>query len=442
MATGTKSRRLAWSDERGVSAVIVAISLVAIFGAAMLSVDAGNLWQTRRGVITGTDSGALAEAKTLALSSNPTGCTTAWQAALDANTKGFPAAEYTGAGLGCTFYDTGNGTGYVTIAALRLSQAKFGKVVGVGDTKAFSLSAAMFGYVESFQGMRPVGFCRNNSHIQEWRALKNAPSGFSADYAALHPEQDVNSNGIFDQTDFNALPTTSPPEDTDGDGEIDAIEKDHPQDEYTGASWYNDSKAPHIIHRIRFDRDAAEDLGCGEDPGNWGYQDFNGGSNSSSEAADWFLNGFQGFVGIPGCNSDGSGDGCDGDTGGQSGGATCDKKASNVPQAMQCLVENQVEFPVVVYSSATCETSGGGGGGSNCDFVIAGILGMLLRGFEVGGAQANRYFDVEFTDWIPTGGCCVTTPSGLNLGANKGIRLCAVDHDPIDLAVRCTPTAT
>src|SRR5919108_3678502 len=48
--------------EDGISAVIVGIALVTLFGFAVLSVDAGSLWSTRRGLVTDTDAGATAAA--------------------------------------------------------------------------------------------------------------------------------------------------------------------------------------------------------------------------------------------------------------------------------------------------------------------------------------------------------------------------------------------
>src|SRR6266487_3449559 len=46
-------------DERGITSVVVAVCLVALIGAAMLTIDAGNVWSTRREIITGTDAAAL-----------------------------------------------------------------------------------------------------------------------------------------------------------------------------------------------------------------------------------------------------------------------------------------------------------------------------------------------------------------------------------------------
>ncbi|HVL32592.1 MAG TPA: hypothetical protein VM600_03320, partial [Actinomycetota bacterium] len=58
-----KLRLRALRREDGVSAVIVAVSLTAIFGSAVLSVDAGSVWRQRRSIITDTDAAALAAAR-------------------------------------------------------------------------------------------------------------------------------------------------------------------------------------------------------------------------------------------------------------------------------------------------------------------------------------------------------------------------------------------
>src|SRR2546427_12837476 len=50
-------------DERGISAVVVVVSLIALFGAAVLSIDAGSAWATRRKIVTATDAAALAAAR-------------------------------------------------------------------------------------------------------------------------------------------------------------------------------------------------------------------------------------------------------------------------------------------------------------------------------------------------------------------------------------------
>ena len=50
------------SDEKGISAVVLAVTLIGLFGAAVLSVDAGSLWTARRNIITASDAAAPRDA--------------------------------------------------------------------------------------------------------------------------------------------------------------------------------------------------------------------------------------------------------------------------------------------------------------------------------------------------------------------------------------------
>ncbi len=54
------------SDERGATAVIVALSLIALLGMIVLTVDVGQLLFRRRAMVNGSDAGALAAAQSCA----------------------------------------------------------------------------------------------------------------------------------------------------------------------------------------------------------------------------------------------------------------------------------------------------------------------------------------------------------------------------------------
>ena len=54
------------SDERGASLLIIAVSLVALLGMVVLTVDLGGLLVKRRGMVTASDAAALAAAETFA----------------------------------------------------------------------------------------------------------------------------------------------------------------------------------------------------------------------------------------------------------------------------------------------------------------------------------------------------------------------------------------
>jgi Flp pilus assembly protein TadG len=53
-------------DERGATAVIVVLSLIALFGLVVLTVDVGQLLFQRRGMVNASDAAALAAAQTWA----------------------------------------------------------------------------------------------------------------------------------------------------------------------------------------------------------------------------------------------------------------------------------------------------------------------------------------------------------------------------------------
>src|SRR5688500_14428222 len=130
-------------DERGMTAVTVSIVLLAFFAAATLSVDAGNLWQTRRSMVTATDAAALAEAQLAAINNTSpytSTCAGTYNTVLEQN-AGSNVYDRT-----CTVYSNGDGTGYITVEARKPAETRFGGVIGVGDTAAVSSSSAMWGY--------------------------------------------------------------------------------------------------------------------------------------------------------------------------------------------------------------------------------------------------------------------------------------------------------
>src|SRR3954463_6938392 len=63
--------------ERGAVAVVVALLAVVLFAAAAYAIDTGNLWQTRRNMVTASDASALAAAANFAIGQD--GCATAAQ---------------------------------------------------------------------------------------------------------------------------------------------------------------------------------------------------------------------------------------------------------------------------------------------------------------------------------------------------------------------------
>ena len=360
-----------WSTERGVTAPLAAATLLAIFAAGTLSVDAGNLWQNRRNLITSTDSAVLTEAKYLAFSPGSSTCSGDWQTMLDNNAG---TDWYAETGEGCIVHSSGN-TGYVTVDAHQPSASFFSGVLGIGDGAVYSLSAAQWGHVLAGKGLRPMGHCWENHHIQEW-----------LDY----------QSGDRSESAYNGLRGSS---------------EDHPA--LSGSTG--------VLHKIYFTKDSPDHCGA-EAPGNWGWMDFDGGSNSNKDTQNWVHGGYDGSVAVGDCYADGSNQPCDGDTG-SSGGSTS--------QELDYLIDNAITFHVPIFGDVT------GKGGSNADFEIKGFLGVRLWDYQNTGTNEQRYFTYEFLELLIDGPCCGASPvGGVDTGV-RGIRLCAVDHDSQSLSDRC-----
>lgn len=394
-------------DERGISTIIVVVSLLGIFGATMLSLDAGNMWQTRRKIVTGTDSTSLQQAKTYAFNSVtgagseicPTGIADSWTDHL---------TSVGGSGttpIKCEAFWNADGTGYVVVEGSKNAKTRFGQLLGIGDTQPYSLSAAQWGFITEAEGLRPMGVCAKNDHFRQWVALKDGTIT-QGQYDALADTGDVGKADGADADVFldpdNATPPPGP-----GDGLM-----DYPS--YPAVTG--------VVHRIFFQNESPDE--CGPDdnkvPGNWGWVDFNYGSNQNSDLVDWILYGYnESVVGIDDCDADGdetggeTGDPCDGEPGSSGG---------SVAGELQTLVNNQTKFAVPIYDEAALN-------GSNATLSMFAFVGVILRGFDVTGPQAGRYFDFEFVDLQLSGTCCVqAAPGGIDTGI-RGVKICAVDHD-------------
>lgn len=370
-------------DEQGISAIMVAVSLFAIFGMVMLAVDAGNLWSTRRNLITGTDSAALAEAKALAFSTIPPfGCDGIWEDLLLANA----GAAATPEPPGCSVVSATGTTGYVSVQARKPAEVRFGRVLGAGDASIYSRSAAMWGIVNQPTGLRPIGLCLANGHVQDMLGLAVPPhlAGVDGDYAA-----------------------------PDGTG---------------------------LVHHIPFSKIVGDE--CGNTvPGNFGWIDLDlRPPKSQTDLADWLRDGYYDnhveldpSDQVGDCNSDNAtGDEpCDGDTGAKSA----------LKAALDYLVDpdgdgakNPVTFPIVIYDTAT-------GTGANAEFNLRGVVSVKLWDFDVKGAEASRFLDLQKVEALLEGLCC-SAATDLDFGS-RGVRLCAVDHDTAPAAVqagRCLPS--
>lgn len=404
---------IALREDRGVSAVIVAVSIVAIFGAAMLAVDAGNLWHTRRNAVTSTDAGSLRAAQDVALDPTLIGgtdCGPNWLNQLNSNT----ATAATQPQMSCSaFHPLNTRTGYVTVDGTLRSEAKFGGVLGIGDQRPFSSTSVMFGYVTSILGLRPIGFCNMVDHVQEWLTLQADPTNLT--------------KIAF----FNDLPTTEPVNPVTGKISHPGSTTVHgPTDQPYGSAING-----HVVHRMWLTKDSSTQCGSNT-PGNWGFLDFNGGDNATNELVDWIINGYPGNVSVAPNDCDATQAGnqnCPGSPGfGGGNGKNCDN--NNVEPALTCLVGKT--FPVLIYDGAS-------GTGSGVAYNPFQFLVVKMWGYDMGNNGTNPdnvYLDLEFINSIVSGICCESNaPNNADTGI-LGIRICSVDHDVTLASVHCTPT--
>ncbi len=396
-------------DERGISAVVAVIALIGIFGAATLSVDAGNLWQTRRNMITATDAATLAEAREFALTGSA--CANTYNTILEANAG---ADVYD---RNCVLVPSGTRTGYVSVEGRKPVDVRFGVVLGLNDTAAFSLSAAQIAIPVSGLGLRPIGFCNQNSHVLEWEAFQQVLEAAGNDPVAIQAAWD-SYNALYKGTG-----------DDNGDGLIDHPTGSGPSNQAVPAgrsyAGYN------AVHRMYFERDI-DDGQCGDFAGNWGWLSFDGLPSNVPDRREWIEFGYDGPVSInvgtdPCPGSPGSGDaddtamGCIPTDSGTIG--------NQVDDELMAILDEPIA--IVVIDAGNCQ-----GGGTTCTLEAYAFLGVILRGYKNKGA-GPEYFDFEFVNIQLEGECClVSGDDGADLGA-RVVWICAVDHDSQDIASRC-----
>ena len=411
-------------EERGISAVVVTVCLIAIFGAAMLSVDAGQLWTARRNAVTATDAAALAQARSYALNHPAAGTTTCqsgvWDTILNANVSDLIDSS-------CSVVTTNGQSGYVVVTARKRSRARFSGVVGVGDTAAYSLSAAEWGFVNLPIALRPITLCKDDPSVTDALNVgnENPPTWpIGTDWAAP-------------------------------DGSTD----------YAG-------RTPGVVHHIAFNPAVCQALG-----GNFGWlnlanywpggQNLNSGNNTpdpscanppppgqnynnSCGLSDWLQYGWNDPVRLSPlptlCDTmnyptQPQAQYCNGTTGAKSGNGMSNalnylmNPSNPVSNGNACgpptslPVCDPMPVPIILYSS----TAGQGGVGT---FAVDSIAMVRIWGYKL--PSNDRYLDLEFMNWIVSGSCCAANPSGPH--APPGTKLCDVDHDSRDLTTLCTPT--
>lgn len=155
------------SGERGAVAVIVGILVTVLFGFAALAVDVGNLWASRRQLVTATDAAVLAATQSYAEGEN--GCTTVAGRYVDDN---YAEATVTG----CTVSGANSGHGVVTVAAKVPVDYQFAGVIGVADPEVPASSTASWHAPSGVTLPRPFGLCEDHPAVKAWMASPRTDS--------------------------------------------------------------------------------------------------------------------------------------------------------------------------------------------------------------------------------------------------------------------------
>ena len=428
------SRFVGLRDERGISAVFLAVTLVALFAVSALAIDAGSLWTARRNLITGTDAAALDAARYFnSGGGDPCSSTSVSSSEDDAKNvllRNNPYAIHNNT-------DTPNGY-QVTLAAPCGSGSYVpGKVrfdgrlnghqtlsglLGISKLQAFSSSTAAWGYITSLgtgSGLRPISIC-DQSSVTFPNPLPAAPAAPYYTHFALwnmlqHGTISQSTYDTFFGSDVNNYPSAS-------SGFANGEDRRNNPNEGKNYVVPNGSNGHHTIHRITM-----PDPNCGVSPGNRIWVDLTGtgpGGVGTSTINQWLLNGYDGEVdltphncnpsnGIPTPQNCGTATGNKGGAAAALGTITCDAQvlATSCPYV----------FPIVVVSGIV------NGPGNTAEYVQVAFLYVVLRGF---GQLTNTslQMDFEFVRIQTDGNIGVTPPSPTDTGPT-GVQLCGADHD-------------
>ena len=408
-------------DERGISAVIVAVSLIGLFGAAVLSIDAGSAWATRRKIVTGTDSAALGAARMYAAGlADP--CTPAGVAAGEAEgttilTANAAEAEHnaTSTPNGYEVTVTGCGTSSKPVGHVRFdgrlgSQQGFSGLFGFTKVKPFSSSTAEFGYVTAITGgLRPFTVCDQHA---VWNPDNPPPN-------PLPVPSNTEPNPHFAL--WNWLKK----------GQITQAQYDsyfgssawYPSKDSNNNSYLTPAQGGGVVHRVNL-LDS-----CPGSTSFRGWVDYDGdGGGTGNELDPWLENGYPGTVSLDPheCGS-GIADGdCNGFTGNKNGSKGSLDKITCPPTTPS---KDCFTFPVILNNGVQEKSS-------KTEITHVAFLFVILRGYEGKNPCQNNggcELYLEFVD-IQATGKLGSNPSG-SVTTPRGTALCGIDHD--SAAHRC-----
>src|SRR2546427_2817700 len=126
-------------EEEGVTLVIVALSLIAIFGMIVLVIDVGGLLWKRRELVNGSDAAALSAAQTCSVKTSTDDPEAMADAAAMANVDGLQPTGVTNIIAGSSTCRTARG--YVTVQYQQQQKLFFAPVLGAGSTNGVTTQA-------------------------------------------------------------------------------------------------------------------------------------------------------------------------------------------------------------------------------------------------------------------------------------------------------------
>ena len=174
-------------DERGAVAIIVALCSIVLFGFAAYAIDAGNLWQTRRNMVTASDAAALASAADYSTGGN--GCSSSAGTFVTLN-KADASVD------SCIVSGAGNDSGNTTVHAGTTAQFTFAGVFGLVNKQVHSTTTAKWGIPSGASGLRPFGLCLYaNAQLQSWLNLPTGPTGDSGTIRITYGKSQPNACG-------------------------------------------------------------------------------------------------------------------------------------------------------------------------------------------------------------------------------------------------------
>jgi len=427
-------------EERGISAVFLAVTVFTLFMIGALAIDSGSLWTSRRNLVTGTDAAALDAANYFnSGGGNPcsgadvaTAESRAKSVLLDNNGNAIHDATNTPNGFQVTTAVPCGSASYIPGKVRfdgRLNAARsLSGLLGISNLQAFSSSTAEWGYITGLgagSGLRPMSVCD--------QALVTFPNPLPWPPVSPYPHYELWKRlqaGTITQAQYDQYFGSVA-------GEYPSVSSgftlgDSSDNPNVGKSYVapDGTNGHHTIHRITM-----PDNACGVVSGNRLWLDFTGpgsGTIGASELTAEILHGYQGEVDLTphDCNPSDSKPAPE-DCGSKPGNnASVANAASQALGTITCPVNVAALscpyiFPILVASSVYTPSSGGG---SNANYTQVAFLFVVLRGFGQIVNNQNLQLDYEFVSVQTDGNVGATPPPGNDV-ALKGVQMCGVDHD-------------